>query len=351
MATSPISLTGPISPLPEIRGLADYWALRTGRARGPDLPEMQSRLLLDMLGLGLEQTITYLGLEWPDYPAFEAWIVETAGLPDPLLLARYNAWLDGAPPPEAMQRQIAAIDAAPPVLDADDLAQWEREGYVIVREAITREEARAAEALLWRQVKGTPDDPESWFNTPRNNGIMVQHFQDPAMEPPRRSPRIHKAFAQLWGTADLWSTVDRMSFNPPVTPGRAFQGPGLHWDVSLVTPIPFATQGILYFTDTAANQGALGIDSSPFLSTVIGAPNRALVLGLNERVDALGVAGSDGDINLAQRRLWQSVLFDSRPLIAAIVGNVDAVERRQLLRELDDFFGRAPAARFIFETR
>jgi hypothetical protein len=257
MATSPASLADPISPLPEIRGLAHYWALRTGRAQSPDLPEMQSRLLLDMLGLGLEQTITYLGLEWPDYPAFEAWIAETAGLPDPLLLARYNAWLDGAPPPEAMQRQIAAIEAAPPVLDADDLAQWEREGYVILRQAITREEARAAEALLWRQVKGTPDDPASWFNTPRNNGIMVQHFQDPAMEPPRRSPRIHKAFAQLWGTADLWSTVDRMSFNPPVTPGRAFQGPGLHWDVSLMTPIPFATQGILYFTDTAANQGAL----------------------------------------------------------------------------------------------
>jgi len=259
MATSPASLADPISPLPEIRGLADYWALRTGRAQTSDLSAMQSRMLLDMLGLGLEQTITYLGLEWPDYPTFEAWIVETAGLPDPLLLARYNAWLDGAPPPEAMLERIAAIEAAAPVLDADDLAHWEREGYVILREAITLEEARAAEALLWQQVKGTPDDPQSWFNTPRNNGIMVQHFQDPALEPARRSARVHKAFAQLWGTADLWSTVDRMSFNPPVAPGRAFQGPKLHWDVSLVTPIPFATQGILYLTDTSADQGALQV--------------------------------------------------------------------------------------------
>ena len=54
--------------LPEVRGLADYWAVRTGRAQVSDLPEMQSRLLLDMLGLGLEQTITYLGRESPDYP-------------------------------------------------------------------------------------------------------------------------------------------------------------------------------------------------------------------------------------------------------------------------------------------
>ena len=255
MAASPAS---PIDPaLPEIRGLADYWAVRTGRTQVSDLPEMQSRLLLDMLGVGLEQTLTYLGQEWPDYAAFEAWIVETAGLPDPLLLARYNAWLDGAPVPEAMQRQIEAIDAAAPVLGADDLAMWESEGYVILREAITREEAHAAEALLWRQVKGTPGDPESWFNSARNNGIMVQYFQDPALEPARRSARVHKAFAQLWGTADLWMTVDRMSFNPPEGPGRPFQGPRLHWDVSLALPIPFATQGILYLTDTNADQGAL----------------------------------------------------------------------------------------------
>ena len=243
--------------LPEIKGLADYWAVLTGRAQASELSLMQSRLLLDMLGLGLEQAITYLGQECPDYPAFEAWIVETAGLPDPLLLARYNAWLDGAPVPETMQRRIAAIDAAAPVLDAEDFAMWESEGYVILREAITREEARAAEALLWRQVKGTPDDPDSWFNSARNNGIMVQYFQDPALEPARRSARVHKAFAQLWDTADLWMTVDRMSFNPPERPGRPFQGPRLHWDVSLTLPIPFATQGILYLTDTSADQGAL----------------------------------------------------------------------------------------------
>jgi ectoine hydroxylase-related dioxygenase (phytanoyl-CoA dioxygenase family) len=48
-----------------------------------------------------------------------------------------------------------------------------------------------------------------------------------------------------------------MSFNPPEAVGIPFQGPRLHWDVSLVLPIPFATQGILYLTDTAADQGAL----------------------------------------------------------------------------------------------
>ena len=88
---------------------------------------------------------------------------------------------------------------------------------------------------------------------------MIQLFQDPALEAARRSPRVHKAFAQLWGTADLWMTIDRMSFNPPERPGRKFPGPGLHWDVSLMLPMPFATQGILYLTDTSADQGALQV--------------------------------------------------------------------------------------------
>ena len=86
---------------------------------------------------------------------------------------------------------------------------------------------------------------------------MVQHFQHPAMDVPRRSLRLHKAFAQLYGHADLIVSTDRLSFNPPVTAGYTFPGPHLHWDANLAPPIPFEIQAILYLTDTAADQGAL----------------------------------------------------------------------------------------------
>ncbi len=86
---------------------------------------------------------------------------------------------------------------------------------------------------------------------------MLQYFQHPAFEANRHARRIHKAFAQLWGTADLWVTTDRVGFNVPERDGWPFPGPDLHWDVSLKTPIPFGTQGILYLTDTLPEQGAL----------------------------------------------------------------------------------------------
>lgn len=238
-----------------IHGIADYWALRTMRASHPAASDMADRILLDVLGLGITQAHMFLGGERPDFPAFEAWVIATAGPPDPLRVARYDAWATGVPVPEVVQRQLSAIDAMPPVLDADDLEHWDAHGYVVLRAAIDRAEAAAAEALLWRLLDANPNDSASWYG-PTVAGIMTPYFQDPVLEIARRSARIHKAFAQLLGTSDLWASTDRLGFNPPEKDGYPFQGTGLHWDTSLAQPIPLTTGGILYLTDTGADQGA-----------------------------------------------------------------------------------------------
>lgn len=162
----------------------------------------------------------------------------------------------GEPPPAAQQELIAAIDAAPPVLTADDLSFWDEHGYVIVRGAISAEDSAASAQLLWDHLQMNPDDPETWYRPIKSKGIMVQLFHHPVLQRNRESARMHKAFAQLWGTADLWVTTDRMSFNPPERPSRPFQGPRLHFDTSLAPPIPLGLQGLLYLTDTQADQGA-----------------------------------------------------------------------------------------------
>ena len=279
-----------------IRGLEDLWARLTGRAPAAAM-SMADRMILDVLGLGLEQAIEHLFAARPELDEFEDWVVATAGEPDPDRIARYHAWLDGVPPPESVQAWIRSIDEAEPALDADELAHWESEGWVILRNAITAAQAAAAAALLWKVAGADPGDPSTWYRT-RTNGLMVQHFQGEELEAVRRSPRVHKAFAQLWGTADLWMQIDRMSFNAPVIRGKRFYAPRLHWDVSLAQPIPFATQAILYLTDTAADQGALEL--VPGIHNRIGAWLAGIGDAEPREVDlsaqAITIAASAGDL-------------------------------------------------------
>lgn len=240
----------------QIRGVRELWAQFSHRASAEPLGEIRPRLLTGLLGLGLEQAMRHLGSERPEFDAFVAWVLHTAGPPDPLAVARYHAFLQGLPPPPQVRAMLDAVEANAPVLDEAQLAHWDEHGFVVVPGVILADEAVAAAALLWHDMGADPADPETWHGGKRQ-GIMVQRFQHAALEPARRSARAHKAFAQLWGTSDLWPSVDRVSFNPPERPGRPFPGPHLHFDVSLARPIPFATQGILYLTDTAADQGAL----------------------------------------------------------------------------------------------
>lgn len=239
--------------------LKRYWsAIMAGQCGAPRSLPMHDRhlnsLVIHALGVGLEQASDYLASQ-PSFDAFERWIVATAGAIPPLQVARINAAVTGAPCPSEIRRWLDAVDASEPVLSAADLAHWDEHGYVVLHGAVPRDSREAATQALWDHLGARDNDPGSWYRR-NDHGIMVQYFQHPAFDANRRSPRIHKAFAQLWGTADLWVTTDRAGFNAPERPGWMFRGPDLHWDVSVKTPIPFGTQGILYLTDTPPEQGA-----------------------------------------------------------------------------------------------
>jgi ectoine hydroxylase-related dioxygenase (phytanoyl-CoA dioxygenase family) len=175
---------------------------------------------------------------------------------------------------------------------------------VIVPAVITREQARALADVVWASVGADPDDPATWRLT--QHGIMVQLFQHPALTPARTSPRLLKAFAQIWGTADLWTSLDRVSFNPPIRPGVEFPGPRLHWDISLVPPVVFQVQGMIYLSDTSAEQGAF--EAVPGFHNRIDAWLRGLGDGVDPRAvdlsaDAQRIAANAGDLII-----WHSAL-------------------------------------------
>ena len=206
--------------------------------------------LLWTLNLGLEQTIVYLFQETPTFEQFEAWIIEkNKGVIPQTSIASFNRTLT--------KRMAPASGAVTTVLTEEDLEHWNTQGYVIVREAVSKQDCEDAIAAMYDFLGITKDDPASWYKPhPARQGIMVQLFQHPALEKNRTSPKIRAAYEQLWRRTDLWMNTDRVSFNPPENEQWHFPGPRLHWDVSLQLPIPFGLQGLLYLSDTLETQGA-----------------------------------------------------------------------------------------------
>jgi Phytanoyl-CoA dioxygenase (PhyH) len=300
-----------------VRHLRQFW-------RKPDDVDWVTKCtLLCGLGLGLHETFDYLMRQRPSFAEFEAWIMaKNGGTVDAAEIARLNIALS-----EPGKTGQSADLGAEPALSAEDLAFWDENGYVILHDAVTPENCHAAVQAICEFLGADLDRPESWYRGAQGRSIWIPLLHHPAIRENRIAPRIHRAFAQLWNREDLWGTVDQAGFNPPEKAGWQFPGPHLHWDVSLARPIPFGVQGILYLTDTAANQGAF--TCVPGFHRRIDRWLESLPAGSNAREqdlsgEAMRIAGRAGDLVI-----WHHALpHGSSPNSAAVPRFVQYISKR-----------------------
>ena len=234
-------------------GLKGFWSHRMG-ARAGEQPQpwaagdvAADNVLLAGLRLGLRETHDFLFAGNPSFEEFEAWVLaKNGGAIEPERVARLNGALLG-------NGAFALETILPePVLSPADLAFWDENGYVVVPNAVDPGSCQAAVQAILTFANMSLERPESWYGQP----LWIPLAHHPALWANRSSPRIHTAFAQIWGRRDLWMNVDVCGVNPPLRPGYGFQGTPLHWDITLAPPLHFGTQAMLYLTDTAADQGA-----------------------------------------------------------------------------------------------
>jgi hypothetical protein len=237
----------------KIKQLKRFWQAtrlnRNGNAGTGLQGEWQlNKTLLGVLSLGLEQTIIHIYQNTLSFEAFEDWIMATAGTPDSGTVERFNRIFDG---------EEAKAIPTDPILSAEELCFFEKNGYVVIKNAVPEEDCKETINVISNFLGIEQNRPDTWYKpNPARQGIMVQLFQHPILTKNRSSDKIRRAFEQLWQKKNIWLNNDRVGFNPPETENWKFPGPDLHWDCSLEIPIPFGLQGILYLSDTAANQGA-----------------------------------------------------------------------------------------------
>lgn len=148
------------------------------------------------------------------------------------------------------------------LLTEEDWAFWIHNGYVIIKKAVPKEQAKRLADHLWQFEGKDPQDIDTWYQKPNaemkmkelTNTGMVEIYQHQYMWDNRQHPKIHQAFADIWGTEKLWVTIDRANLNFPIREGFDYKG-FIHWDYDPETK-PQNVQGVLALAEqTDENMG------------------------------------------------------------------------------------------------
>lgn len=183
-------------------------------------------------GISMEETLQFLFHNKPSLVDFEKWI-------------------------EKHKKEIFdQNEAIENVFSEEELNFWNENGFIVLKNAIPKEDCIQTQNAIWEFLNMNVDETESWYiQHPEQRGLMVNFSNHPTLNKNRDSIKIQKAFEQLYNSKKIYKTIDKVSFNPPITSNYSFLGSPLHWDVSLKLPIPFRLQGLIYLSDCNENEG------------------------------------------------------------------------------------------------
>jgi len=141
------------------------------------------------------------------------------------------------------------------VMSEEDWEFWMHNGYIVIKNAVPKEQAKRTADFLWEFEEKDPKNPETWYAPPRaemkmkelTGTGMVEVYNNQHLWNNRQMPRVHDAFADVWGTEKLWVTIDRANLNFPNRPGHEQKG-FIHWDYDPETK-PQNVQGVLALAD------------------------------------------------------------------------------------------------------
>ncbi len=150
------------------------------------------------------------------------------------------------------------------VLTEEQWAFWQHNGYIIIKNAVPKEQAQKTADFLWEFEDKKQDDPNTWYSEARAEMQMkelagtgmVEVYNNQHLWNNRQMETVYNTFVDIWGTEKLWVTIDRANLNFPIRPGYEYKG-FIHWDYDPETK-PQNVQGVLALSDQMdENMGGL----------------------------------------------------------------------------------------------
>ena len=141
------------------------------------------------------------------------------------------------------------------VLSIEDWQFWLHNGYIVIKNAISRVQAQKTADFLWEFEGKDPLNPATWYTQARaemqmkelQGTGMVEVYNHQLLWENRQTKRVYDAFVDIWGTEKLWTTIDRANLNFPIRKGFEYKG-FIHWDYDPETK-PQNVQGVLALAD------------------------------------------------------------------------------------------------------
>lgn len=235
------------------------------------------------------------------------------------------------------------------LLTEEQWAFWQHNGYVVIKNAVSKKQAAETATFLWEFEEKDPSDPTTWYTAPRaeiqmkelaGTG-MVEVYNNQALWNNRQTQKIYDAFVDIWGTEKLWVTIDRANLNFPMRPDHQYNA-FIHWDYDPDTK-PQQVQGVLALADqTDTNMG--GFQCIPWLfrnydSWVKTQPDdrnpfQPDITGLEDRIEKVPLEAGDLLIfHSAQPHGIRANRSDSKVRIAQYISMMPAQEDNVELRQ------------------
>ena len=235
------------------------------------------------------------------------------------------------------------------VLTEEQWKFWINKGYIVIKNAIPREQAKSTADFLWEFEDKNPEDPSTWYTAPRAEMKMkelagtgmVEVYNNQYLWSNRQTKKVYEAFVDIWGTEKLWVTIDRANLNFPIREGHEYKG-FIHWDYDPETK-PQNVQGVIALSDqTDINMG--GFQCIPWLyqnydSWKLTQPvdrNRFQpdINGLEDKIEK--VAMEAGDLLIFNSLLAHGIrpnLSENKVRIAQYISMMPAEEDNEVLKQ------------------
>ena len=141
------------------------------------------------------------------------------------------------------------------VLSVKDWKFWIENGYIVIKNAVAKEQAKKTASFLWEFEEKNSEDPSTWYSPPRaemkmkelDGTGMVELYNHQYLWENRQERKIYESFVDIWGTEKLWVTIDRANLNFPIRKNFEYKS-FIHWDYDPDTK-PQNVQGVLALED------------------------------------------------------------------------------------------------------